>query len=79
MGDLIIRADDGTKYHRTINVCNVFDHPQRPGEAEANAKLIASAPELLEALIEVSAGMTPDRFKESTFHKVISAIQKATT
>jgi hypothetical protein len=62
-----ISADDRTKYHRRIPVCLVDAHPQYPGEEEANAYLIAAAPEtaaerdklkdinkeLLEALEEV--------------------------
>ena len=42
--------------NRTICICdeNDFIHPE---EAEANAKLIASAPELIEALIKIKESM----------------------
>jgi hypothetical protein len=45
-----IVADDGTKYHRIITICEVNEHQQRPGESDANAKLIAAAPELFHSL-----------------------------
>lgn len=52
MRDYKVRTDDGTKYHRMITICDVSFNPQRPNEAEANAQLIATAPELLQALKE---------------------------
>lgn len=54
MGDYDVRVDDGTKYHRMITICEVVFNPQRPTEAEANAQLIAAAPELLDALSEAA-------------------------
>ena len=46
--------------------------------AEANAKLIAAAPELLEALKMVYNNMSADKFVEEQFTQVEEAINKAT-
>ncbi|MEI6752390.1 MAG: hypothetical protein WCK78_04410 [Paludibacter sp.] len=45
--------------------------------AEANAKLIAAAPELLEALIELYDSL-PDGYESISLPKVRNAIKKAT-
>lgn len=49
-----ITVDDNTKYHRRIAIANISEHPQRPEESEANARLIAAAPDLLKALKELT-------------------------
>lgn len=46
---------------------------------EANAKLIAAAPELLEALIEVEKWASEFGIGSIQYEKVINAIKKATT
>lgn len=51
-GDKIISKN--LKAHRLVTIAQYESFPLE-GEAEANAKLIASAPELLEALIEARA------------------------
>jgi hypothetical protein len=55
-------------------ICNKQESDE---EAEANAKLIASAPELLEALLEVIKYMTA-HIPEKIFEQVNNAIDKAT-
>lgn len=57
MNPLEISADDRTKRHRSVPICTVHDHPQRPGEAQANARLIAHAPEMRQALIDLRQAM----------------------
>lgn len=65
-----------------------FEHPVLPeGEALANAKLIAAAPELLEALKEITScakiagphGTTMYFISDSRMNAAIDAIKKATT
>jgi len=56
MKDHRIFAVKKTKYHRTKTICDLYDNPQRPQEFEANARLIAAAPELLYACKEALAG-----------------------
>ena len=75
---------------REPNMVNAFslrvsddNHILEQGEAEANAKLIAAAPEMLEALhaIQLSLGMIEHNWKwnyAEAMPKVINAIKKAT-
>lgn len=49
------------------------------GTGEANAKLIAAAPELLEALIEAKKELEYHNWQNTkTYNEIISAIKKAT-
>ena len=64
-----------------LTICKV--HERNPGEALANAKLIASAPELLEALKEAHEWIfNPEshgsKDVRSLLHKTGQAIKKAT-
>jgi len=47
-------------------------------EAKANAKLIAAAPDLLEALIKISISLEQLPCKQSDYNMVLNAINKAT-
>ena len=58
-------------------------HEKHTDEIEANAKLIASAPELLKTLIKINklAECSDDRFAEYSdiiYHSSLEAIKKAT-
>jgi hypothetical protein len=57
-----ITVDDGTKYHRRITVARVVTPtnlaPEHPVVA-ANARLIAAAPDLLEACLRALATIEP--------------------
>ena len=66
-------GDDGNKHH--LFICYVFDYPQRGRiEAEANARLIAAAPDLLEALLDVERQILPFG---RTSERVRAALAKA--
>jgi len=79
-------ASVSTSYCRSAGKSK-FEHPKLPeGEALANARLIAAAPELLAALQALFAesasrfdyvGATPD--EEKAMVDALAAIQKATT
>lgn len=78
--------------NRTRNICSIKNRASIEGnsENEANAKLIASAPELLEALIELKYELTGEQECEEELEKrlgihlylkvvkAINAINKAT-
>ena len=64
----------------TQSICHLY---HRKGETEANAKLIAAAPDLLEALDElrISVGNNSEfnRFIDDAYKKAVEAIKKATS
>lgn len=61
------------------SVCDVWAiNGESKEELEANAKLIAAAPYLLEALIEVEEWAAKFGLGKDQYNKVINAINKAT-
>ncbi len=62
-------------FSEKTSICNITTRNFK--EAEANAKLIASAPDLLEALIELYDSL-PDGYESECLPKVRQAIKKAT-
>jgi hypothetical protein len=58
-------------------LCHLKGNDQQAEEAEANAKLIAAAPDLLEALQELTQAGDIDHYITS-YNKAKQAIQKAT-
>ena len=81
-GDLVVIPDDGTGRHRDgicgVNLCSVPKHSQA---AEDNVQLIASAPEILKALLNpchfVDYGQGPCGECENCA-RIKAAIAKAT-
>lgn len=59
--------------HAIARTCN----PQIDGECEANARLIAAAPELLEALQGLMTGFNGQMQDENAYKKANAAIAKA--
>lgn len=49
---IVIESDDENSYHIGF-ACSWIDNPETAKEAMANARLIAAAPDMLEALIDV--------------------------
>lgn len=64
---------------KSFEVCRFhgYSAPGMNHDLEANAKLIASAPDLLEALIELYNSL-PDGYESECLPKVRNAIKKAT-
>jgi hypothetical protein len=81
----IVFAHDGADQHHDTSICSVFGmyqhcdfHEQKDNEGLANARLIAAAPELLEALVDVMFRHFPFDNKSDYAQKARAAIAKAT-
>lgn len=82
----VFTNEKGREYNSIATVHDIYTND---GKVESNAQLIASAPELLEALkyanllltnqeeAEVRFDLTPEQVKNDVLNKIKSAIQKA--
>lgn len=73
----IVDARDGIAIIRATHLQITVDHRENFGPAQPDAKLIAAAPELLDALREVLAYM-PDTGSPELLKQIRAAIRKAT-
>ena len=76
--DKPLRVRNGKVTYRSIKICahDECDYTRSPEERAATAKLIAAAPEMLEALQYVLSGIS--RIPDDVMDTITNAIRKAT-
>jgi len=76
-GSIVIKEKGLFEKGYSDRIAELHEYPQN---IEANAKLIASAPDLLQTLIELREYLNPDEYahKDGIIEKIDNAIKKAT-